>query len=47
MAMGLINGTEVEFKKRAPLGDPVQIKVRGYDLSFRNNDAKNIIVELC
>ena len=47
MTMGLINGTEIEFKKRAPLGDPVQIKVRGYDLSFRNNDAKNIIVELC
>ncbi len=47
MTMGLINGTKVKLEKTAPLGDPIQIKVRGYNLSFRKSDAKYVEVDLC
>lgn len=43
--MGLITGTVVEMKRKAPLGDPVEIRLRDYELSLRTDDAKNIIVE--
>ncbi len=45
MDMGLTKGVEVYVRKVAPLGDPVEITVRGYELSIRKFDAENIIVE--
>ena len=45
MDMGLTKGTEVFIRKVAPLGDPVEIKVRGYELSIRKADAELIEVE--
>jgi ferrous iron transport protein A len=43
--MGVTKGTAVTIKKAAPLGDPLQITVRGYELSLRRDDAKLIAVE--
>ena len=40
--MGLIPGTRVQLRKVAPLGDPIQIQVRGYELTIRREDAKKI-----
>jgi len=40
--MGIIPGTEVFLKRVAPFGDPLQITLRGYELSIRKSDAKNI-----
>ena len=45
MDMGLTKGTEVFIRKVAPLGDPVEIRVRGYELSLRKADAELIEVE--
>lgn len=45
MDMGLTKREIIVIKKVAPLGDPIEIKVRGYDLSLRKEDAKNIEVE--
>ena len=45
MDMGITRGTEVFVRKVAPLGDPVEITVRGYELSIRKGDAANILVE--
>ena len=45
MDMGLTKGTAVSVIKVAPLGDPVQIHVRGYELSVRKADAEMIEVE--
>ena len=45
MDMGLTKGTEVTIRKVAPLGDPIEITVRGYDLSLRKADAEMIDVE--
>ena len=45
MYMGLTKGTTVYVRKVAPLGDPVEITVRGYELSIRKGDAENILVE--
>lgn len=42
--MGLIPGTTVKVEKTAPLGDPIQIKLRGYELTIRKDDAACIIV---
>lgn len=42
MDMGLTKGTEVYVRKVAPLGDPVELTVRGYELSVRKDDAANI-----
>jgi len=44
--MGVVNGSVVEVLRVAPLGDPVQIKVKGYDLALRKTEAENIQVEL-
>ncbi len=44
MDMGLTKGTEVYVRKVAPLGDPVELTVRGYELSVRKGDAENIEV---
>ena len=40
--MGLIPRTRVTLQKTAPLGDPIQIRVRGYELTLRLEDARNI-----
>ena len=45
MDKGLTKGTEVFIRKVAPLGDPVEINVRGYELSLRKADAELIEVE--
>ena len=44
MDMGITKGTELFIRKVAPLGDPVEITVRGYELSVRKNDASCVIV---
>ena len=44
MDMGLTKGTDVFIRKLAPLGDPVEISVRGYELSIRKSDAEMIEV---
>lgn len=43
--MGLTPNTEVMVRKVAPMGDPLEIQLRGYELTLRVEDAKNIIVE--
>ena len=45
MDMGITKGTEVYIRKVAPLGDPIEITVRGYELSLRKADAELIEVE--
>ena len=45
MDMGLTRGVEVHIRKVAPLGDPVEVTVRGYELSIRKADAEMIEVE--
>jgi len=45
MDMGITKGVEIYVRKVAPLGDPVEITVRGYELSLRKADAENIEVE--
>ena len=44
MDMGLTKGVEVYIRKVAPLGDPVEITVRGYELSLRRDDAESVEV---
>ncbi len=44
MEMGLLVGTRVELVRFAPMGDPVEIKVRGYNLSLRKHEAEQILV---
>ena len=46
MDMGITKGTQILVKKVAPFGDPLELTVRGYQLSIRKDDAKKIIVEL-
>lgn len=45
MDMGITKGVEVTVRKVAPLGDPIQVSVRGYELSIRKADAENIEVK--
>ena len=45
MDMGVTKGTEIYVRKVAPLGDPVEVTLRGYELSLRKEDAEMIIVE--
>ena len=45
MDMGITKGVQVHIRKVAPLGDPVEITVRGYELSIRKSDADRIEVE--
>lgn len=45
MDMGITKGTYIKVDKSAPLGDPIDVTVRGYHLSLRRNDAANIEVE--
>lgn len=45
MDMGITKGTEVYVRKLAPLGDPIEVTVRGYELSLRKADAVMILVD--
>jgi len=44
--MGLVSGSEVKMERVAPLGDPIEIKVKGYNLSLRKEEAASIQVEV-
>lgn len=44
MDMGITKGTPIHIRKVAPLGDPVEITVRGYELSLRKTDAEMVIL---
>ncbi len=44
MDMGLTSGTEVTVRRIAPLGDPIELSVRGYELSIRKDEAANVEV---
>lgn len=44
LTMGLIPGTHVEILRSAPLGDPIAIRLRAYNLALRKNDAEKILV---
>ncbi|MCA9734375.1 ferrous iron transport protein A [candidate division KSB1 bacterium] len=44
LEMGLIIGSKIQFIKNAPFGDPIQVRLRGYDLSLRRELAKRILL---
>lgn len=44
--MGVVVGTIIEVRKFAPLGDPIEVKVKGFNLSLRKNEAKIIELEM-
>jgi Fe2+ transport system protein FeoA len=44
--MGITNGAEIYLRKRAPLGDPMEVTVRSYELSLRNSEAACITMEV-
>lgn len=44
LALGCIEGTQIELKRKAPLGDPLIINLRGFDIAIRKKDAKNILL---
>jgi ferrous iron transport protein A len=43
--MGLLPGTTITLVRTAPLGDPIEIKVRGYHLTLRKSEAEHVVVE--
>lgn len=43
--LGITPNTEVQVRKKAPLGDPIEITLRGFELTLRREDARNIVVE--
>ncbi|WP_125153151.1 FeoA family protein [Clostridium rectalis] len=45
MDMGIVRGTDVFMEGKAPMGDPIEIGVRGYVLTLRKNEAKDVLVE--
>lgn len=45
MDMGITKGAEIYVRKVAPLGDPIEVTVRGYELSLRKAEAENILVD--
>lgn len=45
MDMGVTRGAEVIIRKVAPLGDPIEVNIRGYELTFRKTEAENIFVK--
>lgn len=44
MDMGVTKGVDIYVRKVAPLGDPVEVTVRGYELSIRKSEAENILI---
>lgn len=45
MDMGVTRGVEILVRKVAPLGDPIEVNIRGYELTFRKSEAENIFIE--
>ncbi|NLI30875.1 MAG: ferrous iron transport protein A [Nitrospiraceae bacterium] len=45
MDMGVVPGEEISIEKTAPLGDPIEVRIKSYNLSLRKNEAKEIQVE--
>jgi Fe2+ transport system protein FeoA len=45
LEMGLIRGTPIELVRFAPMGDPIEVRVKGYRLSLRREEASSVIVE--
>ena len=45
MDMGITRGVEIYLRKVAPLGDPLEVTLRGYELSLRKSEAENVLVE--
>ncbi len=45
MDMGVTKGAEILIRKVAPFGDPIEVNIRGYELTFRKAEAENIIVD--
>lgn len=43
--MGIVKGANIEVERVAPMGDPIEVKVKGYHLSLRKEEATNIFVE--
>ena len=46
MGLGFVKGSEIELKKIAPLRDPIEVRIKGYNLSLRKSEARNIDIEL-
>ena len=46
MEMGLVKGSNIKVERVAPLGDPIEVKIKGYSLSLRKEDAKKIEIEI-
>ena len=46
MSMGFVKGADIKLVDVAPLGDPLKIKVKGYDIALRKEEAEDIVVEL-
>ena len=46
MDMGITKGTEITVRKVAPLGDPIEVTLRGYELTLRKAEAENVIAEI-
>ncbi len=44
--MGLVSGSEIEMERVAPLGDPIEVRIKGYHLTLRKEEAANIQVEV-
>lgn len=45
MDMGITKGVEITVEGKAPMGDPIEVQVRGYSLTLRKSEAKDVIVE--
>lgn len=45
MDMGVTKGVEVLIRKVAPMGDPIEVNIRGYELTFRKSEAEKIYIE--
>ncbi|HJH04551.1 FeoA family protein [Victivallis vadensis] len=45
MDMGITRGTRILIRKVAPLGDPIEVNIRGYELSLRKSEAENILLQ--
>ncbi len=44
--MGIVKGAEIRVQRVAPLGDPIEVEIKGYHLSLRKNEAANIYMEV-
>lgn len=47
MDMGVTPGADIKLIKVAPLGDPIEVNIRGYELSLRKSEAEQIEIEIC